>query len=54
MERNEILLVMAICELFGQSKSVTEIERAYQVAAKNLDRYERRQENFHSAHRDQL
>jgi len=52
MKRSEILLVMTVCELLGQSKTIPDIERAHLAAQKNLDRYERNQAKSHPPHRD--
>jgi hypothetical protein len=43
MNRDELLLLMAVCELLNESKTVPQIQRAYQDAAKRLDQYERNQ-----------
>ena len=38
MDRNEMLIVLTVIELLDQSKSIPEIERAYEKARKKLDR----------------
>ena len=42
MDQNEMLLVLTVCELLGQSKTPKEIEKAYQNAMKVLDDWNRR------------
>ena len=43
MEHNELLIVMTVCELLKESKTIPEIDRAYHAAVKRLEQHDRNQ-----------
>jgi hypothetical protein len=42
MDRSEMLVVLTVLQLLDQSKSIREIEWAYEQAVKKLDRHNQR------------